>query len=252
MSSQEIYRKFAQYYDAYVGSFDADLRLYKSLCCSAQNILEIGCGTGRVLRPMLESGLHVTGIDISNEMLNVARSRLSKYLENGTLRLMNHDFRESPLSEKYDCALVTFYTFNYLLTESDQHSFLLNVQKVLTSTGILVMDLFYPQSLVQSDISGCWKESLFDREGASVVLKQKRQMFGPIEKRTQIYTEGSHREEIITERRYVSKQDVEVLLKNAGFTDIRMTDEYDEAGLHSLTDGETTDSAFICVATGAV
>ena len=31
-----------------------------------------------------------------------------------------------------------------------------------------------------------------------------------------------------------------------------MTDEYDEAGLHSLADGETTDSAFVCVATGAV
>lgn len=248
MGSQEIYKKFAQYYNMYVGGFNADLPLYKSICCSARNILEIGCGTGRVLRPLLEAGLHVTGVDVSDEMLDVAGSTLSEYLENGALRLLNHDFRELSLPEKYDCAFVTFYTFNYLLTESDQHSFLLNVRKTLAPNGILVMDLFYPQPLAQPDTADCWNESVLKGDGYPVVLKQKRRMIGQIEERTQVYTEGFHREEIVTERCYISKQEAESLLKSAGFMDIRMADGYNEAGLQPLTTGETTDSAFICVA----
>lgn len=56
MSSQETYQRFAQYYDLYVGDFNADLPLYRSLCAPEHRVLEIGCGTGRVLRAVLEAG----------------------------------------------------------------------------------------------------------------------------------------------------------------------------------------------------
>ncbi|MFC1737289.1 class I SAM-dependent methyltransferase [Candidatus Hydrogenedentota bacterium] len=111
MGSRETYSRFAQYYDLYVGSFDRDLPLYRSLCCSAQNILEIGCGTGRVLPTLLKTGFRVTGIDISDEMLDASRAKLSEYVESGALQLKNHDFREAPLPEKYDRVLVTWYTY---------------------------------------------------------------------------------------------------------------------------------------------
>ena len=62
MSSQETYKRFARYYDQYVGDFKADLRLYESLCTPAHHILEIGCGTGRALRALLEEGCRVAGI----------------------------------------------------------------------------------------------------------------------------------------------------------------------------------------------
>ena len=57
MSSQETYKRFAQYYDVYVGDFNADLPLYRSLCVPDHNVLEIGCGTGRVLYTLLEEGV---------------------------------------------------------------------------------------------------------------------------------------------------------------------------------------------------
>src|SRR5688500_3818712 len=56
MSSQETYQRFARYYDLYVGDFNADLPLYRSLCTPAHHVLEIGCGTGRVLRAVLAEG----------------------------------------------------------------------------------------------------------------------------------------------------------------------------------------------------
>ena len=74
MSSQETYKRFVQYYDLYVEDFNADLPLYMDLCDPEHNILEIGCGSGRVLRALLEEGCRVTGIDISDDMLRVAET----------------------------------------------------------------------------------------------------------------------------------------------------------------------------------
>ena len=248
MKSRETYKRFAHYYDLYVGDFDADLPLYQSPCHSAQYVLEIGCGTGRVLRALLQTGKRVTGIDVSEAMLEVASTKLSEYLQNGMLQLKKHNLREAPLPESYDCALVTFYTFNYLQTDSEQQSFLLNVQKSLTPYGILVMDLFYPQPLVRPDVANQWRESVLESDGRRVALKQKRKMSGHIEERIQIYTEGADQAEILTRRRYVSKQEINTLLNQIGFRDIRVTQGYDESGFHPLRDEEATDSAFVCTA----
>ena len=206
MKSRETYKRFAQYYDLYVGDFDADLPLYHSLCHSAQYVLEIGCGTGRVLHALLQTGKCVTGIDVSDAMLEVASTNLSEYLKSGVLQLKKHDLREAPLPERYDRVLVTFYTFNYLLADSDQKKFLVNMHKSLTPYGVLVMDLFYPQPLARPDSANQWQESVLESDGRRVVLKQKRKMVGYIEERIQIYTEGADQEEIFTRRRYVSKQ----------------------------------------------
>jgi 2-polyprenyl-3-methyl-5-hydroxy-6-metoxy-1,4-benzoquinol methylase len=61
MSSQETYKRFVRYYDLYVEDFNADLPLYMSLCIPEHKILEIGCGSGRVLRALLKEGRRVTG-----------------------------------------------------------------------------------------------------------------------------------------------------------------------------------------------
>jgi SAM-dependent methyltransferase len=108
MSSQETYKRFAQYYDLYVGDFHADLPLYRSLCAPEHRVLEIGCGTGRVLRALLEGGCCVTGVDISDDMLRVAEAKLRAYLVQEQLVLKHQDFRCAPLQEQYDRILVTF------------------------------------------------------------------------------------------------------------------------------------------------
>ena len=233
----------------YVGDFAADLPLYSSICVSAKNVLEVGCGTGRVLKHLLSAGHSVVGIDISAKMLDVAGKKLVGYLQNGTLQLQKHDFRDTPVAEQYDRILVTFYTFNYLLTKTDQTSFLCNLRKSLAPNGILLLDLFYPQPLAQPETANRWQESALKPDEYRVLLRQKRRMVGQIEERNQIYTEGSHQEEIVTERCYINKQEATALLKNAGFTNIRIANGYDESELQTPAPGETMDSAFICVAT---
>src|SRR5688500_6181109 len=43
------------------------------------NVLDMPCGTGRITQQLLEHGFHVTGADISDQMMAVAKAKLSHY-----------------------------------------------------------------------------------------------------------------------------------------------------------------------------
>jgi SAM-dependent methyltransferase len=249
MNSRETYARFARYYDLFAGNYSADLPLYRTLCTPESRVLEIGCGTGRVLKALLEAGAHVTGIDISAEMLEIARVKLADYLDSGQLILLNHDFRFLPLDETFDHILVTFYTFNYLLTSDDQLSFLRNVRKSLVPHGTVLLDLFYPQSLARPESDNRWTKSLLDDIATTVLLRQKRSMTGAVEERVQMYHKGASRDEIVTLRSYVPKQELASLLNEAGFTNARVADGYVLDAMHCVAAAETTGSSFVCMAT---
>ncbi len=248
MNSQETYKKFARYYDLYVGDFNADLPLYSSLCTPEHSVLEIGCGTGRVLRALLEQGCRITGVDISDDMLRVAEAKLHEHLMQGKLVLKNHDFRCAPLQEQYDRILVTFFMFNYLLTASEQQQFLLNVRQSLAANGVVIIDLFYPQPLALPDMSDQWEETVFQTEGRQIALRQKRRMVGNIEERIQIYVDGTYQDPIVTRRCYVSKKQAGALLTQAGFQNLQATDGYAASAFRPLGQAETTESTFVCMA----
>ena len=44
-------------------------------------VLELGCGTGRVTVPIAEAGVEIVGLDISQAMLDVARSKLDSLVK---------------------------------------------------------------------------------------------------------------------------------------------------------------------------
>ena len=67
------------------------------------NILEIGCGTGLILEEFgrRNSGARITGIDLTEAMLNQARTRLERF---PAITLARQDVVELSLTEKYDAA----------------------------------------------------------------------------------------------------------------------------------------------------
>jgi cyclopropane fatty-acyl-phospholipid synthase-like methyltransferase len=69
------YAAIAALYDLEHGEYDADLDLYLSLALATGDpVLELGCGSGRLLVPLAEAGHRVTGVDQSRPMLERARA----------------------------------------------------------------------------------------------------------------------------------------------------------------------------------
>ncbi len=224
MNADSTYRKFAQYYDLYVGDFDADLAVYKFFCHRQKSILEVGCGTGRILQSFLRDGFEVTGVDISQEMLDLAQKKLLVFYHQGLLRLHRHDFREQPFSEKFERVLVTFYTFNYILDR--QETFLKHLYQSMTDNALLIMDLFYPKTLTHPELDNVWTTHEFKRHGRTIILRDKRTLANNIEERMQIYEEHGEAIEIASARRYYTPEEIRCVLQNAGFREIQFAQGY--------------------------
>jgi SAM-dependent methyltransferase len=237
MQSRETWKRFSAYYDSYTKGFAADLAFYGRAATARDRVLEVGCGSGRILQYLLDSGHVVTGVDISDEMLAVARSRLGAYLDKGTLKLVNHDFGHGPLQGSFTLGLVSYFTFNYVLEHPER--FLENLAASLFAHHTLLIDLFYPKCLQNPDMAGQWVRDSMRHNGKTVPYSEKRS-WNPhkeIEERIQIFEEDGHKNEITSLRRYYSPARIGGFLAKAGYADVAFCRGYDSLWVDSLPEG---------------
>lgn len=110
-------------------------------------VLELGCGTGRMLVPLVEAGIDVVGLEISPLMLDVARQKVAQLSPETQARatLIAGDMRDFALAQRFDRIIIPFRAFNHLPTVADQRRALACIHAHLTPGGCLVFDLLNPQ-----------------------------------------------------------------------------------------------------------
>lgn len=123
---------------------------------SPGKILELGCGTGRVLIPVARAGCSIVGIDQSPEMLAVCEQTLRRETTEVRSRttLIQGDMRQFELSEHFSMIMLPFRPFQHLVDIDDQLSCLACIRRHLNDDGRLVLDVFNPSltSLVQDNL----------------------------------------------------------------------------------------------------
>jgi SAM-dependent methyltransferase len=142
------YREVADLYDhvtAYRERPDVDFFVQAALD-SGGPVLEIGCGTGRVLIPTARAGIDITGIDLSEHMLEVCRGKL--LLEpaevQARVHLLRGDMRDFALRQQFRLATLPFRPFQHLTTVEDQRACLHTIYAHLQTGGRVILDLFNP------------------------------------------------------------------------------------------------------------
>jgi SAM-dependent methyltransferase len=254
MPLDTTYTRFAKFYDAYVGEYARDQPLYLGLASKVKTpipILEIGCGSGRVLLPLLRAGHTVTGVDISEEMLQLAKDKLNKNHLGERVTLLDHNFAEQALPRTFGLALVTFYTFNYLLSPVHQKAFLDHVAESLLPGSVLALHLFYPNPMLHPETSGKWiDKGKYRVAGEWILLEDSRRMMdNHLEERKQAFTyESGQREEIHTIRRYVSQAEMYRLLIDSRFTNPVLINNYDLQCQTPLQPNRGTNGDFVVMA----
>jgi SAM-dependent methyltransferase len=135
----------AQLYDVF--PFSADLPFYLELASSAGGeVLELCCGSGRLLLPLAQAGHRPVGLDASPHMLALARDKLiaagPEVMERA--RLVRGDLRSFELEQRFDLALIAVKSFSYLTSRSDQQRALERIVAHLRPGGRLALDLLHP------------------------------------------------------------------------------------------------------------
>jgi SAM-dependent methyltransferase len=137
------YELMARFYDLVNADLTEDLPFWLGLAAERGGpVLELGCGSGRVLLQLAREGLRAVGVDCSPAMLARARARLAQRADLGQrVTLIEQDVRRLALGEQFPLAIMPLNTFAHLLTFEDQHLALVRVAEHMAPGGWFALDV---------------------------------------------------------------------------------------------------------------
>jgi SAM-dependent methyltransferase len=137
----------AEYYDEdyAVGIPDrGDIAFYKKYAQQKGSpILELACGTGRILIPIAQTGIECYGLDMSPEMLAVCETKV-RALELKNVHLQCASMEDFHYDMQFSLIYIPFRSFQHLLATEQQMYCLDLVQQHLKEDGLLILDVFAP------------------------------------------------------------------------------------------------------------
>ena len=145
MSAPEYSALFAEFYDhTPLYRTRADIPFYVEEARRAGSVLELGCGSGRILIPTAAAGVPITGLDLSDAMLARCREKLAAQPPDVRARakLVHASMTGFDLAEKFALVTTPFRAFQHLISMDDQLACLRCVHRHLAPGGRLILDMF--------------------------------------------------------------------------------------------------------------
>ncbi|CEG27940.1 class I SAM-dependent DNA methyltransferase [Bacillus sp. B-jedd] len=104
-----------------------------------KSFLDLGCGTGEISLRLAENGFRVTGVDLSPDMLSIAREKAEK--AGVSIRFIEQDMSQLEMDELYGMIGIFCDSLNYLESEEDILHTLVLAEKYLVPGGLLAFDV---------------------------------------------------------------------------------------------------------------
>jgi len=231
----------------------ADIDFYVDLARqSGGPVLELGCGTGRVLLPIARAGIDIVGLDLSSYMLDVCRKKIGREAVDvqDRIQLVQGDMRSFDLERSFPLITIPFRGFQHLLEVEDQMACLKTVRQHLESRGLFVLDIFNPSlnQLVKINPGEEFgEEPPFNMpDGRQVVRTHRitdrdyhRQIIHPELIYTIIHPDGKKEKHVHAfSMRYLFRYEAEHLLARCGFHMEELFAGYDRSRYGSTYPGE--------------
>ena len=248
------YESIAEFYDyivPYRERQDVDF-FVEAAGESGGPVLEVGCGTGRVLIPTARAGIQIIGLDLSPHMLDVCRKHIQEEPQEvrSRVHLVQGDMRSFELSQTFKLVTLPFRPFQHLTTVEDQLACLGCLRRHLDKDGKLILDIFNPklESLVDTRFGEeLAEEPEFKMPDGRRVIRRHKVVARDVPNQTN-YVELVHyvthpdgRQERLVQSfpmRYLFRFEAEHLLARAGFTVEHLYADYDKSPYGSKYPGE--------------
>ncbi|HXA13627.1 MAG TPA: class I SAM-dependent methyltransferase [Opitutaceae bacterium] len=142
----EVFSRYARCYDLLYRDKDyaGESRFVDGLLCQAGvqtgSILDVGCGTGAHARELARLGWKVTGVDLSTEMIDIARQRIPPGFE---IEFSPGAAAEFNLGRTFCSVVSLFHVASYHVGPEDLFRMFVNVRRHLVSGGIFIFDFWH-------------------------------------------------------------------------------------------------------------
>ncbi len=144
----EVFNHYARYYDllyankSYEKEADYVDNIIKKHLTKANTVLDLGCGTGTHDFFLNKKGYDITGVDLSQNMIDIAeQKRVSKGLT--SIRFQQGDILKIDLKKEFDVVVSLFHVMNYLTINDDLEIGFTNACKHLKKGGLFIFDSWY-------------------------------------------------------------------------------------------------------------
>jgi SAM-dependent methyltransferase len=233
-------------YDLILKDIPYGLDFYTSLARQAKGpVLDIACGTGRILLPCLEAGVDIEGLDLYEPMLDTLRAKAAALDLSPTLH--QTDMCRFSLPRHFALAMIPFNAFIHNMTQEDQIACLKCCRNHLLPGGSLVFDTFFPSleivgapqntRVLEGEVPHpdtglpmrMYDTRTFDR------VAQQQHSINEIEL---LDANGNTTRTIRSEIRscYIYKNEMQLLLRAAGFRRFEIYGDFDRRPLARETD----------------
>lgn len=139
ITAQELY---AQLYDVRVLDWPGEVDFYRGLIAhshsNANRMLEVACGTGRITLRLAKDGVDITGLDISSELLEIARAKNTGM---SNVNWVLGDMRTFEIGTKFGYVIIPGHSFQFMNTPDDQVKCLEQIKRHLVPDGLAVIHL---------------------------------------------------------------------------------------------------------------
>ena len=231
-SDYEYYGLMAQTWDLFRGDTSKweDRQFYLDIISeSGQPVLDVGCGTGRLLVDYLSQGIDIDGLDISPEMLDLCQQKMDD--QGLTTSLYEGAMETIQLPRKYQTIIVPSSSFQLVLDPGTARRAIENLYVHLVPGGTLVMPFM---KVWKEGYESSWRltgEKIRQSDGAKV-KRWSRNWYDPInqlehnEDRYELIKDGKviaseHHLRSPATREYSQRQALDLYIR-AGFVDLRV------------------------------
>lgn len=251
IQAQPQYGVTARYYDATYDKEQSarDSRFYSELAAAQDGpVLELGCGTGRILLSLARQGRYVVGLDLAEPMLNQLRSKLAKEPQEVRERveLVQGDMADFELGRRFGLVIAPFRAFQHVLDSAQQRHCLERVAAHLLPDGLYVHNSFNPNlEYIVSAVNqaGTWKQvtEFADEDTGQVVLRYVQLRPDPAEQRHairwkyEVYDSAGALQETLIEDmalRWLYRWEAEYLLELCGLEIVEAYGDFDKRPLN--------------------
>ena len=237
MDLMNDYDLIAPFYDIEHAQFDEDLELYRSFAelCTGP-LLELACGSGRLLIPLAREGYTLTGVDTSEKMLSLAHEHLEQEQLTSRVTLVKQDIRELHLSQKFALAFVALGSLAHFTSRKAQQQALAAVRRHLNKGGTFILDIGNTDARYMENLSGQLLHQGTWRSDDGTLLTH---MVSPASSHTRHLLELTHfydqhaqggpiKRTVVTTQLYLFERgEMELLLEQAGFVVKDVYGDYD-------------------------
>ncbi len=221
------YDLIAPFYDSEHANFDEDLDMYRNFAeLSSGPLLELACGSGRLLLPLAREGYTLSGVDTSERMLALARQRLQQARVDASVTLIQQDMCTLHHPHTFSLAFVALGSFAHLITRKAQQQALAAVRAHLPVGGTFIVDISNTDARYMEQLSGqLLHQGTWQRDDGSLLTHFVSPASSNVEhllELTHFYDQymqgGTPQRTTVTTHLYLfERSEMELLLEQAGF-----------------------------------